>query len=97
MIRNGRYNVPREHGLLPGTYHVEISSADSAAPPVMIRAHPGERGIPVQPERIPPDYNVESEKSVEVLADKNNQFDFDILTRGTGKAGETRPARSTSP
>ena len=83
MINGGAYHIPREQGLLPGTYQVEISKADEAAPPVMARATPGGPGIPVAPERIPPEYNLESKQTVEVTADGDNHFVFDINSRRT--------------
>ena len=81
MVQNGEYNIPQEKGLTPGTYHVEISAPDNAAPPIMVRATPGGPGIPTQPERIPPEYNVDSKQTIEVTADGDNHFDFDIVSR----------------
>ena len=78
MIQDGAYYIPQEKGLLAGTYHVELSSPDKSAPPVMARARPGGPGIPVAPDRIPAEYNLDSKQSIEVTPDGDNQFDFSI-------------------
>ncbi|MCC6493192.1 MAG: hypothetical protein IT424_09240 [Pirellulales bacterium] len=81
MIQGGIYSIPQAKGLLPGTYQVEIYSPDNSAPPVMIRQAPGGPGIPVAPERIPPEYNSASNKTIEVSREGNNQFDFNIASQ----------------
>jgi hypothetical protein len=81
MIQNGEYLIPQEKGLVPGTYHLEINAPDSDAPPIMMRATPGGPGIPVAPDRIPTEYNLKSDKTVEVTADGSNEFDFDIVSK----------------
>lgn len=83
MIQAGTYEIPAEKGLLPGTYHVELNSPDNDAKPVIVRAQPGGPGIPVAPDRIPPEYNVESDKSIEVMSDGENRFDFTIVSPAT--------------
>src|SRR5262249_35444301 len=40
MIQNGKFHVPQEKGLPPGTYRVEISSPDTAAPLVVYKSAP---------------------------------------------------------
>jgi hypothetical protein len=80
-IKNGEFDIPRSKGLPPGTYHLEISAPDNSAAPVMSRGAPGERGIPTQPERIPPDFNIQSKKTIEVMADGDNHFVFEIVSR----------------
>jgi hypothetical protein len=81
IIQNGEFDVPADKGLPPGTYHLEITSPDEAAQPVMVRGPQGERGIPTQPERIPPEYNFQSNKTVDVKADADNHFKFEIVSR----------------
>jgi hypothetical protein len=75
VIRDGRFNIPAEHGLEPGTYRVLIRSA------VPLRDVPeGPMGGPPTRERIPPQYS-SAEKgraTVEVKADETNRFDFTI-------------------
>jgi hypothetical protein len=81
MIDHGEYHIPREKGLPPGTYHLSISAPDNDAPPIAVRDASGQLGVPTQPERIPADYNVESQQSIEVTADGENHFVFDIVSR----------------
>ena len=81
VIQNGRYSIPVQKGLRPGSYRVEMSSPDLDAPPVMVRDTPNSMGIPAAPERIPPEYNAKSEQVVEVTTDGDNHFVFDITSR----------------
>src|SRR5688572_27465169 len=78
FIENGEFEIPQSKGLSPGAYHVEINSPNEDAPPVIDRATPGGPGIPTQPDRIPPEYNINSKQRVEVTADGENHFIFDI-------------------
>jgi hypothetical protein len=80
-IQNGEFQIPVEKGLPPATYHVEIYSPDTKAPPVSYASPPGGPKMPpTAPERIPAEYNVNSQKTVAVAADKDNHFDFDIAS-----------------
>jgi hypothetical protein len=82
-IANGQYQIPQEKGLRPGTYRVEISAPDNSKPAVAYSAPGQPRGPATAPERIPAEYNDKSKKTVEVTADGNNHFEFDITTRAT--------------
>lgn len=87
MIQNGEFTVPQEKGLPPGTYAVEISSPDPNAPLVRSRAAPGEPILPpTAPERIPAEYNSQSKHKIEVSADSDNHFEFDIQSRAVSKS-----------
>lgn len=82
VIQNGEFTVPQEKGLPPGTYAVEISSPDANAPLVRPRSAPGEPALPpTAPERIPVEYNSHSKHTIEVSADSENHFEFDIQAR----------------
>jgi hypothetical protein len=78
FIEDGQFDIPQSKGLSPGTYHVEINSPNEDAPPIMDRPAGGGPGIPTQPDRIPPEYNINSKEKVEVEADGENHFVFDI-------------------
>jgi hypothetical protein len=80
-IEEGHFDIPQSKGLSPGTYHVEINSPNEDAPPIIDRATPSGPGIPTQPDRIPPEYNINSKQRVEVTADGENHFVFDIKSR----------------
>jgi hypothetical protein len=82
MIQNGEFHIPQEKGLPPGTYLVEISAPDTSVPPVVYKGAPGEPALPpTAPERIPPEFNVNSKKTVDVSADSDNHFVFEITSR----------------
>lgn len=82
MIKDGVYDIPQEKGLPAGKYRVEISSPDTKAKPIVIRSAPGEpQAPPMAPERIPAEYNVNSTKTIDVDAAKDNEFNFDIASR----------------
>ena len=81
MIEDGAYVIPQAKGLLPGEYHLEIHAPDAEAPPIMVSTTPGGAGIPVAPDRIPPEYNLESKKTITVTADGSNEFNFDVASK----------------
>jgi hypothetical protein len=77
MIKDGRYNIPAEHGLLPGQYRVIVTSAAKGAPPDP-DAPPGPAG-PLPKDRINPKYNnAQSILTAEVKAEGPNTFDFAV-------------------
>lgn len=77
MIRDGKYQVPREQGLAPGSYRVVISAPEAKKPDDPPGA-PDMKAAPVARERIPPAYNRDSKLTIEVKEDANNVFDFTI-------------------
>ena len=84
MIRDGKYYIPRKKGLWPGKYHVVISAPDEDAPEVIGRDSSGRRAPPAPPELIPPEYNINSQKTIEVTIDGENHFVFDIMNDAAG-------------
>ena len=74
VIRNGKYAIPREKGLLPATYEVRIFSYDEKGPKV--EAIPGEAGLGFK-ERISKKYNTQSILKAEVKPG-NTTFDFSV-------------------
>jgi len=70
LIVAGKYELPGEHGLLPGSYTVRINSPEP---------DPNDKSsFPATKERIPATYNTQSTATVEVRADGPNRFDFTI-------------------
>ena len=79
-VWEGSYAIPTEQGLPPGKYLVRIFSAEKRDAPSSVGKPPGP-GNPPGKERIPAQYNSQSQILVEVTADGHNKFDFDIRTR----------------
>ncbi len=75
LIRDGKYQIPREQGLVPGTYRVEINAPEQGAPPP---GPPGADVVEPARERIPPEFHRDSQRTIEVKADQANKFDFTI-------------------
>jgi hypothetical protein len=77
-IHNGAYQIPRDKGLFPGRYRVEIIGGVGAPTSEKIEAPgPGPAGARGK-ERVPPEYNAQSKLIIEVKAEGPNQFDFTI-------------------
>ncbi|MBX6315425.1 MAG: carboxypeptidase regulatory-like domain-containing protein, partial [Isosphaeraceae bacterium] len=55
-IKDGTYTIPRDRGLVPGTYKVLISSTATEAPAPGADELPGQTGPPPK-DLIPPQYN----------------------------------------
>jgi hypothetical protein len=77
VITQGRYAVPGEHGLDPGTYKVSVSSPDPKSG-VIPDAPPGERGGYPATERIPAKYNSQTQLTFEVRAGVPSTYDVAI-------------------
>ena len=76
VIVDGKYDIPAEHGLLPGTYDVRIFAPlplkpDPNAPPGLYSFLPPE-------ERVPAKYNIHTELKAEVARDSDNRFNFEL-------------------
>ncbi len=76
-IMAGKYNIPREHGLVPGHYRVRISAPTSVATPGEDEL-PGPTFGPPPKERVPAGYNVNSKLEATVRDSGLNTFDFAI-------------------
>ena len=77
IIKDGKYEVPRQQGLKPGMYKVMISSGEKGTKALITDQMPGESGPPAK-ERIPPEYNLETKQKVEVKTGQKNEFNFHI-------------------
>jgi hypothetical protein len=76
-ITAGKYEVPAEQGLLPGTYTVRVSSIQSAA---TVEEAPGDSSV-VEAENkdlIPAEYNANSTVTAEIKEGSANTFDLAI-------------------
>jgi hypothetical protein len=77
-IENGRYTIPRQAGLVPGSYRVSIFSYDQKGPRVPSDVVPGDPGNTQFKERIAPKYNVDSILTAEVKKGGSNVFEFTV-------------------
>ena len=73
-IENGKFQIPRESGLVPGTYKVSVFSYDQKGPKVQSEEIPGDPGNTQFKERIPKKYNAETTLIVEVKKGESNVF-----------------------
>jgi hypothetical protein len=85
VIEKGQYSIPADQGLLPGTYRVVISSPEQSK---IDTTDPNEAmkqaatGAAPPKERIPAEYNVNSNVTIEVKSDGKGTFDFDVKSKG---------------
>jgi hypothetical protein len=78
-IINGEYNIPRQSGLKPGKYLVQLTAGDGKTiDNPEEAAGPGGSTNIVSVDLIPPEWNIRSNQKVEVKSDGPNKFDFDI-------------------
>lgn len=76
-ITAGKYEVPAEKGLLPGTYIVRVSSVQESG---AAEEAPGDSmaAEAKNKELIPAEFNVESKVTAEIKEGTANTFDLDI-------------------
>lgn len=75
MIRDGKYQLPRDHGLAPGNYLVRITSTERIDNPDKAK---NEMAPFFTRERIPTKYNIKSELKVEVASGKPTEYNIDL-------------------
>jgi len=80
MIVDGRFEVRKAEGPVPGKYKVQIDSLDEARPPLAEGELPGAIEVPKRRTRrmIPPRYNSQTELIAEVKPGVPNTFPFDL-------------------
>lgn len=79
-ITRGRYDVPREGGLLPGRYRVEI-----ADDPPIDHAHENPTSKPLASRRrLPVHYSVASPLVIDVAPSGPSDFDFPLTSKHSG-------------
>jgi hypothetical protein len=88
-IVDGEYQVPRDAGLKPGKYLVRITAGDGKTPTNEQEAGGPSNTNIVSIDRVPDEWNVKSEKQVEITASGPNKFDFEI-PKANPKAGKPR-------
>lgn len=76
MIRDGKFDVPAEMGLEPGTYKVSVSSPKGVGERTPEQVAAG-ASAPAK-EQIAPEYNVRTKLTIEVTAKGPNEFKLDV-------------------
>jgi hypothetical protein len=82
-IKDGRFSIPRESGLVPGTYKVSISHAeltDIDAKGKNRRSTPT-RSKKLGPEQIPARYNAKSELKVEIKSGGATDLKYELQSK----------------
>ena len=79
-IADGEYSIRAEKGLPVGKYKVMIFASQRGMGKPASSVLPGDP-VAVPVELVPPEYNVNSDKFVEVTEDGPTQFDFNIATK----------------
>jgi hypothetical protein len=79
QIVKGKYGIPKEKGLFPGKYKVTIYAGNGASGQGNASPDPPKDGLkPLPRDRIPPEYNTDSNVVKEVIQGGENKFDFNI-------------------
>ena len=76
-IEDGKYSVPTEQGLLPGTYTVRLSAVQSQ----QMDGPPGPEATALERtnrDLVPPEFNAKSTLKLEVGPDSPSKFDIAI-------------------
>lgn len=78
-IQNGKYEIPRDQGLVEGTYKVMITSGDGKTPADSPDGLPGPTGANiVSKDKISKEYNINTKLEAKVQGSSPNKFDFAI-------------------
>ena len=75
LIKDGKYNISAEQGLLPGVYEVRITAPEKGAE--VLSDAPGEAGPPAK-DRVPPQFNATTTLTFEVKTGGENEYNLDI-------------------
>jgi hypothetical protein len=80
VIRDGKYSIAAVDGLPDGKFLVQIYAIDPATITEPPEGHMPGDDLPEAKELIPPEWNKDSDKTVEVSGRGPFTFDFDITT-----------------
>jgi hypothetical protein len=78
LIKNGKYQIPKDKGLVPGRYKVVITAGDPNTPDTPAGEPPGPTRTVLSKDRIPAEYNKDTKQFVEVTKKGPNRFDYVI-------------------
>src|SRR5262245_5032278 len=77
-VLNGKYHIPRDKGLFPGRYRVEIIGGDGTSGAGKAEPSEPRPGVTPGKERLPPAFNAKSNVIREVKGGERNEFNFTI-------------------
>ena len=80
IITGGSYSIAAKDGLTAGKYRVAILD-NVPTPPLPAGYMPGDDLPPSPPPQVPPEWNSESQHTIELSADGPFEFNFDISTK----------------
>jgi hypothetical protein len=81
VVREGKFSIPRDMGLVPGKYRVEINApVPGTGGKVDEKALPGEP-LPKPQELIPKEWNTASNQFIDVKQSGPFTFTFDVATK----------------
>jgi len=78
MVTDGKFEIPAEQGVKPGSYQVRVFAAGGTAE-IDPNEPPGaSSGVPVATERIAPRFNIDSQMTVEIGPNGNEGLVFEV-------------------
>ena len=84
-IKDGQFSIPREEGLVPGTYKVSVSHAVlKEVPPKgkgQVKTSIPNRNKKLGPEQIPARYNTQTELKAEIKPGSSRDLKFELQTK----------------
>jgi len=83
-IIDGKYEIPKAQGLVPGKYKIVISAPEDEEPAVDPNLPPG-FPPPPRKEVIPSQYNAKSLLTAEVTAGRQNVFEYNLTSKVPSK------------
>jgi hypothetical protein len=81
QIKDGQFSIPREDGLVPGTYKVSISHAELQAALFKGKKSDSPRSKRLGPELIPARYNSKSELTAEIKPGGTEDLKFELTSK----------------
>ncbi len=81
VIKDGKFEIGREQGLIPGQYRVVINSGQEATPPPSGEPPGPIAAADAAKEIIPAQYNAQTTLTADVKAGTPNTFPFDLKSK----------------
>jgi hypothetical protein len=81
QVKAGQFSIPREDGLVPGSYKVSISHAELEAALYKGKKDDSPRSKKLGPELIPARYNSKSELTAEIKAGGTRDLKYELSSK----------------